>query len=217
MVIYMKYSGVIFDLDGVLCHTDRFHYEAWKEIADRLGVFFDEEVNNLLRGVSRMESLERILWKYTGPPLSDEVKESLASEKNEQYREKLMQMSPDDLSKEAEELLDFCDKQGIKMAIGSSSRNAPLILERIGIAGRFAAVADGNHITRSKPDPEVFLLAAEMIGLPPADCLVVEDAEAGAEAAAAGGFDCAGLGDANKVKSVNYRMNCLSDLIKILN
>jgi beta-phosphoglucomutase len=212
----MKYKGVIFDLDGVLCHTDRFHYEAWKEIADRLEVHFDEEVNNLLRGVSRMESLERILWKYTGPPLSDEVKQSLASEKNDRYREKLMLMSPSDMPREAEELLDLLDKKGIKKAIGSSSRNAPLILERLGIADRFDGVADGNHISNSKPHPEVFQLAAEMIGLPPSDCLVVEDAEAGAEAAASGGFDCAGIGDANKVETVNHKLSCVSDLIGVL-
>jgi len=212
----MKYSAVIFDLDGVLCHTDRFHYEAWKEIADKLGVFFDKEVNNLLRGVSRMESLERILWKYTGPPLSPEQKEALASEKNNKYREKLYLMSPDDLSSEVVDLLKLMEEKGIKKAIGSSSRNAPLILKQLGISDRFDAIADGNNISHSKPDPEVFLLAAEKLGLPPADCLVVEDAEAGAEAAAAGGFDCAGLGDANKVETVNYRLNDISDLVEIL-
>ena len=212
----MKYKGVIFDLDGVLCHTDRYHFEAWKEIADRLKIHFDEETNNLLRGVSRMESLERILWKYDGPPLSDEAKETLANEKNENYRAKLMQMSPADLSCEAEELLSRMEEHGIKKAIGSSSRNAPLILERMEIADRFDAIADGNHITHSKPDPEVFLLAAEMLDLQPSRCLVVEDAEAGAEAAAAGGFDCAGLGDANKVKTINYRLRSLSDLLEVL-
>jgi len=212
----MKYLGIIFDLDGVLCHTDMYHYEAWKEIAIKINTEFDEEINNLLRGVSRMESLERILWRYKGPPLSAEEKEALATEKNELYRAKLEQMSPADLPREAAELLDHLDRQGIKKSIGSSSRNAPLILERLGIAGRFDAIADGNHITRSKPDPEVFLLAAEWMGLQPEDCLVVEDAEAGAEAAAAGGFDCAGLGDANKAATVNYRLNRLGELINVI-
>jgi beta-phosphoglucomutase len=212
----MKYKAVIFDLDGVLCHTDRYHYEAWKEIADELGVFFDEKVNNLLRGVSRMDSLEIILRGYKGPKLTQEEKNTLASRKNDQYRKKLEQMSPADLPSEALVLLDLMDKWKIKKAIGSSSRNAPLILERIGISDRFDAIADGNHITRSKPDPEVFLLAAEYMNEAPKDCLVVEDAEAGAEAAAAGGFDCAGLGDANKVETITYRLKELSDLIEIL-
>ena len=213
----MKYKGIIFDLDGVLCHTDRFHYEAWSIIAKKLNIHFDEQVNNLLRGVSRMESLERILRNYTGEPLSEKRKIELATEKNDNYREKLMDMSPSDLSREAEDVLDYVQKHGIKMAIGSSSRNAGLILDRIGITDRFDAIADGNHITRSKPDPEVFLLAAEMLKLPPSECLVVEDAEAGAEAAEAGGFDCAGLGDANKVETVKYKLTTLGDLIDILN
>ncbi|MCL2662865.1 MAG: beta-phosphoglucomutase [Oscillospiraceae bacterium] len=212
----MKYKGIIFDLDGVLCHTDRFHYEAWSIIADKLHVHFDEQVNNLLRGVSRMESLDRILRNYTGEPLSDERKIELATEKNENYREKLMDMSPSDLSKEAENVIDYVQKNGIKMAIGSSSKNAKLILDRIGITDRFDAIADGNHITHSKPDPEVFLLAAEMLKLPPSECLVVEDAEAGAEAAEAGGFDCAGLGDANNVETVKYKLAALGDLVDVL-
>jgi HAD superfamily hydrolase (TIGR01509 family) len=127
-----------------------------------------------------------------------------------------MDMNPSDLSREAEDVLDYVQKNGIKMAIGSSSKNAGLILDRIGIADRFDAIADGNHITRSKPDPEVFLLAAEMLKLPPSECLVVEDAEAGAEAAEAGGFDCAGLGDANKVKTVKYKLSKLVNLIDVL-
>jgi beta-phosphoglucomutase len=213
----MKYKGIIFDLDGVLCHTDRFHYEAWGLVAKKLNIHFDEQVNNLLRGVSRMESLERILRNYTGEPLSDERKVELATEKNDNYREKLMDMNPSDFSREAEDVLDYVQKHGIKMAIGSSSKNAKLILDRIGITDRFDAIADGNHITRSKPDPEVFLLAAEMLKLPPSECLVVEDAEAGAEAAEAGGFDCAGLGDANKVDTVKYKLTKLGDLIDVLN
>ena len=212
----MGYLGVIFDLDGVLCHTDRFHYEAWKNIADKLDVYFDEKINNLLRGVSRMDSLEVILRKYSGPVLSAEEKEALATEKNEQYREKLRLMTPDDLSGEAKGILDLMDRQGMKKAIGSSSRNTPLILERLGIEDRFDAVADGNDITHSKPHPEVFLIAAERLGLLPADCLVVEDAEAGADAAEAGGFDCAGIGDANRVETVKFKLSKLDDLLEIL-
>jgi len=212
----MKYRAVIFDLDGVLCHTDMHHYTAWKDLADNMGIYFDEKINNLLRGVSRMDSLEIILRNYTGPELSTEKKEELAAKKNDLYREKLEQMTPNDLPDEVIKLLDFMDEKGIKKAIGSSSRNAPLILERLGIAGRFDAIADGNHITRSKPDPEVFLLGAKFLGLDPVDCLVAEDAEAGAEAAAAGGFDCAGIGDANNVETITYKLTAISDLIEIL-
>ena len=212
----MKYLAVIFDLDGVLCHTDMHHYTAWKDLADNMGIYFDEKINNLLRGVSRMDSLEIILRKYTGPKLSPEKKEELASSKNNLYREKLEQMTPADLPDEVARLLDFMDDKGIKKAIGSSSKNAPLILERLGIADRFDAISDGNNISRSKPDPEVFLLAAEFLGLNPEDCLVVEDAEAGVEAAVAGGFDCAGIGDANNVETVTYKLASVGDLIEIL-
>ena len=182
-------QGVIFDLDGVICFTDEYHYLAWKEMADGMGIYFDREINNRLRGVSRMESLEIILERYEGPELTDTEKQALAERKNDLYRTLLGQMSPQDLSSEVKETLDALRKKGMKLAIGSSSKNAPFILERIGLSNYFDAVADGNCITRSKPAPEVFLKAAEYAKEPPEHCLVLEDSEAGVQAAYAAGID----------------------------
>ena len=192
-----SYRGIIFDLDGVICFTDKYHYQAWKETANRLGVPFDRKINDRLRGVSRMESLEIILENYQGKLTQDE-KEKLAEEKNEMYRKLLDTMTPQDLSPEVQAALDELRRRGVLMAVGSSSKNAKRILQRIGLELFFDAVADGNDIRHSKPDPEVFLCAAEKLGLCPAQCLVVEDAEAGIKAAGAGGFDSAGLGPAVK-------------------
>ena len=208
----MKLKGIIFDLDGVICFTDEYHYLAWKEMADGLGIYFDRVINNRLRGVSRMESLEIILERYEGSPLSQGDKEALAAKKNEIYRGLLGQMSPRDLSEEVKTTLDTLRGRGLKLAIGSSSKNAPFILERIGLAGYFDAVSDGNNITHSKPDPEVFLKAAEMLGIAPEDCLVVEDAVAGAQAGHAGGFRVACVGDAAEAKAGDYNLSAISEL-----
>ena len=210
----MKYQGVIFDLDGVICSTDEYHYRAWKALADRLGIPFDRERNNLLRGVSRMQSLEIILEK-SDKTYTNEEKAAFAEEKNSLYRQLLGQMSPADLSDDVKTTLTALRGAGLRLAIGSSSKNTPFILERIGLGGFFDAVADGNCITHSKPHPEVFLKAAEMIGLPPAVCLVVEDAHAGVEAAVAGGFDCAAIGDAREDSRAACHLTRLSDLVSI--
>lgn len=208
------YQGIIFDLDGVICFTDRFHYQAWKKLADERGIPFDEEINKRLRGVSRMDSLEIIL-EQADRTYSDEEKEAMAQEKNETYRSLLAQMGPADLSDEVRDTLKELRKRGYKLAIGSSSRNTKMILERIGLSDFFDAVSDGTNITRSKPDPEVFLKAAEFIGEQPKDCLVVEDADAGIEAACAGGFDGAGIGDAAKNPGAAYALNRFADLLEI--
>ncbi len=211
----MKYQGIIFDLDGVICSTDEYHYLAWKALADRLGIPFDRERNNLLRGVSRMTSLEIILEK-AGRTYTEAEKAAFAEEKNAAYRQLLGRMSPADLSDDVKTTLEALRKTGLKLAIGSSSKNTPFILERIGLGDFFDAVADGNCITHSKPHPEVFLKAAEMIGLPPAACLVVEDAHAGVEAAVAGGFDCAAMGDAREDERARYHLAAFSDLMKAI-
>lgn len=211
----MKYQAVIFDLDGVICFTDEYHYLAWKQMADSLGVYFDREINNRLRGVSRMESLEIVLERYEGPALSAERKAELAAMKNDIYRESLAQMSPADLSDEVRSTLDGLRGMGLKLAIGSSSKNTPFILGQLGLGGYFDAVSDGNNITRSKPDPEVFLKAAEMLGLEPSVCLVVEDAVSGAQAGHAGGFDVACVGDAAKARAGEYNMGSIKELLAI--
>lgn len=210
-----RFTGVIFDLDGVLCHTDEYHYLAWKSLADRIGVPFDRTVNERLRGVSRMESLDIILER-AARPYTDAEKAALAAEKNEMYRRFLAEMTPGDLPAGVGKTLATLRARGYRLAIGSSSRNTPLITERLGIASAFDAVADGNEITRSKPDPEVFLKAAEKLGLAPGSCLVVEDAESGVSAAVAGGFTAAGIGSAAADPRVTYRLRELADLTAIL-
>ena len=181
----MKYKGIIFDLDGVICSTDHYHYLAWKALADRLGVYFDETINNRLRGVSRMASLDIVLKR----------------------------MSPADLSPEVKETLDALRSRGLLLGIGSSSKNTKFILSRIGLGDYFDKISDGTNITRSKPDPEVFLKAAEYLGLEPADCLVVEDAKAGIEAARAAGMDSAAIGDAAGCGLATFDLGRFSDLI----
>lgn len=208
----MKYKGIIFDLDGVICHTDKYHYQAWKKLADKLGIYFDQEINNRLRGVSRMESFDIILEKYHGQ-MSQEDKVRYAAEKNDLYRELLKNMTTDDLDPQVKETLDTLRSRGLLLAIGSSSKNAGFILERLGLDGYFDAVSDGNNISRSKPDPEVFLKAAEYLDLQPQDCLVVEDAQSGLEAAIAGNIDCAAIGDAVKCNKANYNLETFSDLL----
>lgn len=210
-----QFKGIIFDLDGVICFTDEYHYRAWKAIADELGVYFDREINNRLRGVSRMASLEILLERYNGV-LTTEEKEALATKKNELYRESLKAMSPADLSGSVKSTLDELRRRGYMLAIGSSSKNAPFILGQIGLANYFDAVSDGNNITHSKPDPEVFLKAADMLGLPAKDCLVVEDAVSGAEAAHRGGMKAACVGDASKSKVGDYNLNIVEDLLSIM-
>lgn len=210
----MECKAVIFDLDGVICSTDRFHYAAWKETADSIGVPFDETINNRLRGVSRMESLEIILEQYSGT-LTPEEKVKLTEEKNERYKQLLKQMSAKDLSKEVKSTLDTLRDRGKKLAIGSSSKNAGFILERLGLDGFFDAVSDGTNITKSKPDPEVFLKAAEYLSLQPRDCLVVEDAKAGILAARDGGFASAGIGEAAESEYVTWPLRTFSDLLNL--
>lgn len=211
----MKYKAVIFDLDGVICSTDEYHYQAWKKMADSMGIYFDRTINNRLRGVSRMESLEIILEQYHGPALSEEKKVELATQKNDFYRESLHQLSPADLSSEVKDTLDALRAEGLKLAIGSSSKNTRFILGQLGLGRYFDVVSDGNNITHSKPDPEVFLKAAEMLGFAPSDCLVVEDAVSGAQAGHAGGFEVACVGDASQAGAGDYNMSSLCEIKQI--
>lgn len=207
----MKYKAIIFDLDGVICHTDKYHYMAWKQVADELGIYFDEEINNRLRGVSRQESFEIILERHDGS-MGPEEKLRHTTRKNEMYKELLKNMTPEDLSEEVKETLDVLRAGGCRLAIGSSSKNAKFILGRLGLSEYFDAISDGNNIANSKPDPEVFLKAAQFVGEEPKDCLVVEDAKAGLEAAIAGGMDCAAVGDAIESGLATWNLASFADL-----
>lgn len=205
-------QGIIFDLDGVLLSTDEMHYTAWKSVADELGIPFDRTVNNRLRGVSRMESLEIILER-SSRVFSQEEKESLAARKNDRYRTLLGSLTPDAVTSEVRETLSALKARGMKLAVGSSSKNTKLILELTDLAHFFDAVSDGTNITRSKPDPEVFLKAAAFIGLKPEDCFVVEDAVAGIDAAIAGGFTSIGIGDAAEYEKTRIRIQSLPEIL----
>lgn len=209
------YEAVIFDLDGVICHTDQYHYQAWKTLADELGIYFDEKINHRLRGVSRMESLAIILERYEGE-LSEKEKILYAEKKNEIYKRLLENMSPKELSEEVMTILDVLRRRDLKLAIGSSSKNARFILKQLRLEDYFDAISDGNNISHSKPDPEVFLKASEYVGVVPEKCIVVEDAEAGLEAAIAGGMDCAAIGSAVKCEKATYNLKRFSDLQDIL-
>lgn len=203
--------GVIFDLDGVLVTTDEFHYLGWRRLADEQGIPFTREDNHRLRGVSRMESLE-ILLEKAPRRYSDAEKSDMAARKNAFYVEFLQDLTPDDALPGARRVLEELRARGIKLAIGSSSRNTPLIMEKVDLVRYVDAVADGNDISRSKPDPEVFLLAARRLGLSPDECLVVEDAEAGVEAGRRAGMRVFGIGPAARHPDANSRADDLRNL-----
>ncbi len=187
--------GVIFDLDGVLVSTDELHYHAWKSIADGLGIAFDESHNHALRGVSRMESLERLLGDRAGE-FTDEQKHALAADKNDRYRASLKSLTPRDRLAGVDRLLEELRAHGVRMAVASASKNAREILDRIGLSAAFDAVVDGVDAPKSKPDPQAFVLAAERLGLEPPACVVVEDADAGVRAARAAGMRVIAVGAA---------------------
>jgi len=211
----MKYKGIIFDLDGVICSTDDYHYEAWQKTADSLDIYFDKVINNRLRGISRAESLEIILERYDGK-MSDEKKQEVLNYKNDIYLQLLEKMSIKDLDPSVKKTLETLKEKGLKLTIGSSSKNAKPILKKLGLGDFFHDISDGTNIQRSKPHPEVFLIAAALVNLTPKDCLVIEDAHAGVEAAHAGGFDCAAIGDAIDNPLAQYKLNEFEDILKII-
>ena len=206
--------AVIFDLDGVICHTDRYHYLAWKALADRLGIPFDEKVNQRLRGVSRRESLEIILGER-GAAYTETEKQAMMEEKNEIYKSYLAAMTPDDLPPETRITLQMLRQRGYLLAIGSSSKNTRQILEQLGLGGFFDAVADGTQITRSKPDPEVFLLAASLLGVEPRNAVAVEDAASGVQAARSGGFRVIGVCSNGSDPRADITIRGVDDLVEI--
>ena len=213
----MKIEAFIFDLDGVLVYTDQYHYNAWSTIAKRLHIPFGKEVNNRLRGVSRIDSLKIILEGYTGEPLTAEEQKQLADEKNELYRQMLQGMSASDVSDEVLKTLQTLKDSGYLLAVGSSSKNAKLILEKTGLSRFFNAVSDGTNITAAKPNPEVFLKAAEFLNVPAENCAVVEDAVAGIDAAKVAGMMAVGIGDAYKYEKTDYPIQKMSDIMTLIN
>lgn len=203
-------KGVIFDLDGVLVSTDELHYNAWKKLADEIGITeFCREDNVRQRGVSRMASLEVVLEKGDKEYCQEE-KEALAEKKNQYYIEMLQKLDEDAILPGAIETLHMLRERGILTAVGSASKNAPLILEKTGMLSLIDKISCGIDVTKSKPDPEVFLVAASKLNLDPKDCLVVEDAKAGIEAAKAGGMKSLAVGPIHEQLGADYHSRTLA-------
>jgi len=198
-----KEIAFIFDLDGVIVDTAKYHYLAWKNLANALGFDFTEEQNELLKGVSRIQSLE-ILLSLGKVNLSEEKKQVLLIQKNKEYLEYVNKMTSEEILPGVNDLLNFLEINDIKYALGSASKNAPLILEKVGLLNRFTAIVDGNDVSKAKPDPEVFLIGAKKLGINPENCVVVEDAIAGIEAANAAKMISIGIGDANVLYEADY-------------
>lgn len=196
-------KAIIFDLDGVIVDTAHYHYLAWKRLAMELGFDLTLGQNELLKGVSRMRSLEIIL-DLGGIKLSPVEMERVANKKNGWFVEYVNTMKPEEIFPGVKELLKSMRSKGLKVALASSSKNAPAVIRLLNIENEFDAVVDGTMIIHSKPDPEIFLLAAKKLGINPASCVVFEDAEAGVEAALAAGMKCVGIGSALQLGKANF-------------
>lgn len=199
----MSIKACIFDMDGVIVDSAKYHFVAWQELAQDIGVKFTEQDNEQLKGLSRVDSLERIL-KMGNLHLDNDTKLALMDKKNQSYLQYISSMNEEEILPGVGEFIEELVAAGMKVALGSSSRNATVILERIKLLSKFDAIIDGNKVTFSKPDPEVFLKGAEAMGLKPEDCVVFEDASAGVKAAIAGGFRCVGIGEEQHLSKANF-------------
>jgi beta-phosphoglucomutase len=207
----MQTAACIFDLDGVIVDTAKYHFLAWKRLTDMLDMHFTEDDNERLKGVSRMASLEIIL-QLGKMDLNEDRKLEYATLKNNWYIDYISKMTPDEILPGCLRFIKELRNEGIRVAIGSASKNTPMILERVGIMDLFDAVADGNSIRKAKPDPEVFLKAAEMVGIEPAECVVFEDAIAGIQAAINGGMMCIGIGSPSVLKEAHFVVSGLIEM-----
>ncbi|HPF10778.1 MAG TPA: beta-phosphoglucomutase [Flavobacteriaceae bacterium] len=199
----MHRRGFIFDLDGVIVDTAKYHYFAWKKLANGLGIGFNEEDNEHLKGVSRVRSLEIIL-EWGKASLSKEKFQELLVAKNEDYLSYVNQMNEDEILPDVPRVLSFLKRNKQPMALGSASKNATSILKRVRLLNEFQAIVDGNKVTKAKPDPEVFLIAAEALRIEPKDCIVFEDSLAGIQAANTAGMLSIGIGDAAILSEADY-------------
>jgi len=207
----MSNKAFIFDLDGVIVDTAKFHYLAWKELANALGFDFNEEQNELLKGVSRVASLE-ILLKIGNVQLSDDRKETLLKEKNKQYLGFIAKMGEDEILPGIKDLLLYLKDKNIPFSLGSASKNARLILKILKLHNLFDAIVDGNDVSIAKPDPEVFLIAANKLNKEPHDCVVIEDAQAGIQAANNAEMISVGIGNKKVLKEADFVLNSTSEL-----
>jgi beta-phosphoglucomutase len=207
----MMLKACLFDLDGVIVDTARYHYVAWREIAEELGFVFTEEDNEKLKGVSRIRSLE-ILLEIGGISLDDESKMLLDQKKNSLYLQCVLKMRPDEVLPGAKEFLTDCRNNNLGIGLGSASKNATTILNLLQITHLFDVIIDGNKVTKAKPDPEVFLTGARELGVLPQNCVVFEDAEAGIEAAMAANMFSVGIWGSVTFGKANFVASGLKDL-----
>ena len=196
----MAFKAVIFDLDGVLVDTAKYHFIAWQKIASELGISFSKADNEHLKGVSRVKSLELIL-SWHNKSLSPSEFEAALKRKNEIYLEYIYTLQPTEIMSGVVPFLEELKKLGIPIAVGSASKNAPLILDKLGLTPYFKSIVDGNSVTKAKPDPEVFLVAAQKLETAPEDCLVFEDAQAGIDAAVAGKMTAVAIDPEHQLKN----------------
>jgi beta-phosphoglucomutase len=207
----MDIEACIFDLDGVIVDTAKYHFRAWKRLAEQLKIRFTEEDNERLKGVSRMASLEIIL-ELGKMKLDESAKQEYAQLKNKWYVEYISKMTPAEILPGCLPFIKELRNNNIRTAIGSASKNTPMILDNVGIRDLFDAVSDGNIISKAKPDPEVFLKAAEMVGVKPKDCIVFEDAVAGIQAAINAGMMCVGIGSPKILTEADFVVSGLSEM-----
>ena len=207
----MAKTGIIFDLDGVIVDTAKYHYLAWKKLADELGVSFTEEDNENFKGVSRRRCLE-ILLEMGGIQVSDEQFESWLQEKNEDYLSYIATMDESEILPDVERILQYLKNSQIPMALGSASKNARPILEKVKLITYFDTIVDGNAVSKAKPDPEVFLIAANDLGVAPENCAVFEDALAGIEAANRAGMRSVGIGDPDVLSAADHNFTDFTEI-----
>jgi beta-phosphoglucomutase len=207
----MQTLACIFDLDGVIVDTARYHFLAWKRLTDQLGIRFTEEDNERLKGVSRIASLDIIL-EIGKLNANENQKHEYATRKNQWYVEYISKMTPDEILPGSLAFIKELRNSGIRIAIGSASKNTPMILERVGISDLFDAVADGNIVKKAKPDPEVFLKAAQLVNIEPERCVVFEDAVAGVQAAINAGMMCIGIGSPKILKKAHFVISGLYEM-----
>jgi beta-phosphoglucomutase len=205
-------KGAIFDLDGVLVDTAKYHYKAWKKLASELGFEFTEKDNERLKGVSRLESLD-ILLEIGGFHMSEDLKNALAQVKNDWYVQLISKIREDEMLRGAREYLEKLKKQGVKIALGSASKNSGIILKALNIESLFDEIVDGTMITKSKPDPQIFLLGAKKLGLSPSDCAVYEDSLAGIKAAKKAGSLAVGIGSQSNLPIADFVVAGLYELL----
>ena len=203
-------KGFLFDLDGVIVDTAVFHFQAWRRCAQKLGGDFTEAQNEELKGVSRVDSLKKII-EWTGASVTADEFEALMVEKNEWYLELVQELSAADGLPGAVAFLNHAHAQGIKIALGSASKNAPMILDKMGLTPLFDAIIDGNNVINGKPHPEVFLKGAAALGLNPEECVVFEDSIAGVQAAKTGGMSCVGIGTPETLEGADVHFTALGD------